>query len=89
MANGYLGGGGFDPQAYMMRKMMDDLFGSEKDEITKQNAQSKYINTVNLYAGNVNTNWDSNDLGERKQDIDAFHDKIKKSLITTLLLKNI
>jgi hypothetical protein len=77
MAN-YLGGGGFDPQAYMMRKMMDELFG-DQDDISKQNAQTRYTNTVNLYAGNIDVNWDSGDLGQRKKDITTFHSKIKKS----------
>ena len=48
MAN-YLGGGGFDPQAYMMRKLMDELF---KDKTPEYNLEAS---TMGALAGSASS----------------------------------
>ena len=45
----YLGSGGFDPQAYMMRKLMDELF---KDKTPERKAEA---NTMSALAGGAST----------------------------------
>jgi len=59
-------------------KLLEEMFGTGKDDISKQNALTRYSSAVNLYAGKIGTNWDSGNLAERQADITAFHNKIKK-----------
>ena len=42
MAN-YLGGGGFDPQSYMMRKLMDELFKDKTPERRQQTSDMEAL----------------------------------------------
>jgi hypothetical protein len=47
----YLGSGGFNPQDYMMRKLMDELFGGGKDKLTISGVEKlldSYISTEDI-----------------------------------------
>ena len=36
MSNGYLGSGGFDPSSYMLKKLLEEMFGGGDDAELKE-----------------------------------------------------
>ena len=69
----------FDPAAYMMQKLIDELMGGG-DDISKQNSLTRYTNTINLHAGGFQSNYDISDLSSRISKIKSFHNGIKKDI---------
>ena len=74
MAN-YLGGGGFDPQAYMMRKLMDELFGGDK-EVEQQRQSNKYERLYLQKVGNMEGNYDVTQLDNAYKRGEKFRNDI-------------
>lgn len=76
MAN-YLGGGGFDPESYMMRKIMDDLFGgSAEKEASAQRKQNRYERLYAQKVGNMEGNYDVKQLDDAYNRGVKFRDDI-------------
>ena len=62
MAN-YLGSGGFNPEAYMMRKIMDELFGGGAEkEASAQRQQNRYERLYAQKVGATEGNYDVKQL---------------------------
>ena len=65
MSNGYLGSGGFDPSSYMLKKLLEEMFGGGDDAELKE--MQKELTKLRLEGAR-----DPSNLNTIEKRLDAF-----------------